>query len=372
MIEFKDINQFVQNVFDQFQEIGFCACFDTSSGGFSVVRSRGEHIESDRLKNYCIEAIKAHTATVSYQESIEWESGAFLLLKKVSEYNYLVLTCAEQIFPMVHLYIKNVQYAPMKTKVAAPLQEDSGVIDDDVSVDMSAAQNIQKLILTEPKVLKEYFTDFELIYQPLEAIGGDFYFFEAREEFIYLVIGDCTGHGVEGALTSMTISSLIKMQLTGKQVDLSTAMQNIDTQIANYNLPTKNESGYGLGAEIALLEFNRNTHQLRGISSGLPVIRTDHEGLHVEKTRKKLLATPEYKSFEWQLTKGQCIYIHTDGISDQFGPDDRRKLGSRGVKEIMHTLYYETESPLCFQEKWNQWKMTTKQVDDATYLGLLV
>ena len=42
-----------------------------------------------------------------------------------------------------------------------------------------------------------------ILYLPKETVSGDFYWFNSSMDKLIVVAGDCTGHGVPGALMSM-------------------------------------------------------------------------------------------------------------------------------------------------------------------------
>ncbi|MDY0150905.1 MAG: hypothetical protein RBS43_01375 [Candidatus Cloacimonas sp.] len=68
---------------------------------------------------------------------------------------------------------------------------------------------IQKSILPQENQLRRLFKDYFLIWQPRDTVGGDFYWLNELSDgtsLLFAVI-DCTGHGVPGALVSMTVNA---------------------------------------------------------------------------------------------------------------------------------------------------------------------
>ncbi|MBL4593423.1 MAG: SpoIIE family protein phosphatase, partial [Flavobacteriales bacterium] len=72
------------------------------------------------------------------------------------------------------------------------------------------ALRIQKSILPSKQLMKDYFPESFVFYQPRDIVSGDFYWYEKIGDKFIIVCADCTGHGVPGAFTSMITSTLFK------------------------------------------------------------------------------------------------------------------------------------------------------------------
>ena len=65
------------------------------------------------------------------------------------------------------------------------------------------ASFIQKAILPDQRYLQNILSDYFLLFKPREIVSGDFYYCTRKDELIIVAAGDCTGHGVPGALLSI-------------------------------------------------------------------------------------------------------------------------------------------------------------------------
>merc|ERR1711916_15514 len=69
-------------------------------------------------------------------------------------------------------------------------------------------------MLPKLDVMKESFEDCFALYQPLNIVSGDFYWYRSLKDddkdLTFLASVDCTGHGVPGALMSMLGESMLK------------------------------------------------------------------------------------------------------------------------------------------------------------------
>ena len=73
------------------------------------------------------------------------------------------------------------------------------------------SKEIQNTFLKSPSNSKNYLKDTFLFYKPKDVVSGDFYWYKEIGDDFFVVIGDCTGHGVPGAIISvLAIQSLEK------------------------------------------------------------------------------------------------------------------------------------------------------------------
>lgn len=87
---------------------------------------------------------------------------------------------------------------------------------------------IQHSIIPHSSSFRKYFKDYFVIWHPKDIVGGDIYFFEElnNDGESLLVVADCTGHGVPGALVTMMVKAterqaIEKIRYENKPVDVS-------------------------------------------------------------------------------------------------------------------------------------------------------
>ena len=71
------------------------------------------------------------------------------------------------------------------------------------------ARRIQDAILPSDAAIKKAFPDSFLLYLPKDIVSGDFYWLTCTENYDFIAVADCTGHGVPGAFMSMIGNSLL-------------------------------------------------------------------------------------------------------------------------------------------------------------------
>src|SRR5665647_43392 len=75
-------------------------------------------------------------------------------------------------------------------------------IDDHLS-SLRYAGLIQKALMPDNDLLKGMFRDYFVLFLPKDIVSGDFYYAFSDRQCFCIAAGDCTGHGVPGALLSI-------------------------------------------------------------------------------------------------------------------------------------------------------------------------
>src|SRR4030042_4229804 len=75
---------------------------------------------------------------------------------------------------------------------------------------------IQHALMPDPYILKGVLRDFFVLLLPKDIISGDFYYTFTSHQFTCIAAGDCTGHGVPGALMSILGISFLNEILQSK------------------------------------------------------------------------------------------------------------------------------------------------------------
>ncbi len=204
---------------------------------------------------------------------------------------------------------------------------------------ISYASRLQSAMLLAHSPKKGWFSDSCSFYFPKEIVGGDFYVAQTIGTKHIAVLGDCTGHGVPGAvLVSMGISFLYQIidshncelmpdtiltQLREKVissfgVDKDGAMRSDGMDVAVVVYDTETKEAYFSGAERpCVIVKNNEVMEVKG--DKMPIGRYVKDG---EFTRVKLDVCP-----------GNQIYLYSDGCTDQVGGEHKRKIMSKHFKE---------------------------------------
>ena len=141
---------------------------------------------------------------------------------------------------------------------------------------ISAASRIQKAILPDFKIVKSHFKDFSLLWEPRDIVGGDCYWTAKINNYIWIGLFDCTGHGIPGAfLTLILMSKLVRIFQNIQEVSEhlpSLILEEIDENLRD-SLGHE-EHGYSgrEGADGCILRWEIGSSSIIYSSANMPII----------------------------------------------------------------------------------------------------
>jgi stage II sporulation SpoE-like protein len=124
------------------------------------------------------------------------------------------------------------------------------------------------------------------------------------------------------------------------------------------------------GVDVVICEINLKTHFIRIASTKRSVlISKNNELITVKKESNDL---QEYQTRDIQLSKGDTIYLFTDGYPDQFGGDEGKKIKIANIKTLLNEIQTlpVAKQEMIIENYFNQWKGGIEQIDDVLFIGL--
>jgi len=249
---------------------------------------------------------------------------------------------------------------------------------ENVAASLKYARNIQQALLPKENFFNSFFNENFVLYQPKESIGGDFYTIKEQDDKVILICGDCTGHGVPGALMTMISLNIINNLIDGKGITQPDKLLNAMSR--EFRNAFKNEfSSIQIddGVEIAVCTFLREENKIQFASSRRPIlfsqgnklikINADSIGINAMMQKDYTFSLKEY-----DINEGDAIYLFTDGVVDQFGGNHGKKFMIKRLVELIqsfsHKPMQEQKSEL--NETMQTWMGDYFQIDDILILGI--
>jgi serine phosphatase RsbU (regulator of sigma subunit) len=240
---------------------------------------------------------------------------------------------------------------------------------------------IQKSTLPQDSDMADAFASHFVLWQPKATVGGDFYWLHKNEKGdVFFAVIDCTGHGVPGALLSMTVSSLLNHLIKDIGMDKPSAILQTMHQEFGAALHQENPEAQQDGVEISLLKITKELITFCGAglnlvyydkqSQTLNQVRGDRYGLGGLKRHRELELTEHNLPYSANL----LLYLYTDGIIDQPVPDSEKikRLGNalwlKLISELVSLPLAEQKTLLA--EKIKAMLDFYEQRDDITIVGL--
>jgi len=241
------------------------------------------------------------------------------------------------------------------------------------------AERIQRVILPSQEKWERLLPDSFLIYQPKDIVAGDFYWLEETERYIFLGVADATGHGVPGAFVSLVCASALNRAVREEGIELPGDILRRARELVSGML---RQEGSKLrdGMDIALMRFEKGAPwRLRysGANRPLWVITEAGELIEIAGTRQSVSYTEVEKPFEeveldLSAYGSVMVYSFTDGVVDQMGGPQGRKLLSKGFRPMLlewHRLPIGEQADR-LREFLRQWRGEIEQMDDITLVGV--
>jgi serine phosphatase RsbU (regulator of sigma subunit)/ligand-binding sensor domain-containing protein len=269
----------------------------------------------------------------------------------------------------------------VRTRLIMKQKGEIEIQNTEITDSINYAKRIQSSILPDVSKLRENFKDAFILFHPRDIVSGDFYWFDKLDDdkFI-LVCADSTGHGVPGAFMSMIGSTLLQDIVTRKRISRpSEILGMLDKQIfstlnQNVDLGVSND-----GMDMVICEFNIQTRHVRFASAMRPIILVmSGESHYIKGNRSSVGGESVIDKFfidqEYYLNEGDTLYLFSDGLPDQFGGTDGKKMKIARLKKIIDQV---SKLPMREQEKamsdsFNEWKGDYEQVDDILLIGVRV
>lgn len=252
---------------------------------------------------------------------------------------------------------------------------------EELTSSLRYAQIIQSGVLPKIRHFNRLFDDFLILYKPQSYVSGDFYWIGEVGRKVLFAVGDCTGHGVPGAMLTMLAQSFLNHIILGKQLsDTSLILKEFDKKFIE-TFQGENDNFYSNDwIDIALCSFDKDSYELEFAGAKRKI-------LIVNKHESKLIKGNNYPLGGWQieknrnfethkieLKKGNMIYLGSDGFQDQIGGEKAKKFGSKQLHDILVDIYsLPCEKQLMIlKNKFKVWKQGAQQLDDVCIMGIRI
>jgi len=239
------------------------------------------------------------------------------------------------------------------------------------------AKIIQERMLPDLNILQTKGVHHMLIYKPKDTIGGDFYWTEIINDKIFIAVADCTGHGVPGALLSMSGHNLLNEIINvEKNYDPADILHNLNNRVCRIFKQKKVLINDGM--EIALCVIDTNSKTMEYAGANLPLLYFRN------KIIKKLLPDkipigesyfeqnkPVFTKQTIEFNAADRFFMFTDGITDQLDRTNKNKMSRKKIEtqlELFSTLSMSSVKDNLL-EFLNNWQGNNTQTDDILLLG---
>ncbi|MFO7574550.1 MAG: SpoIIE family protein phosphatase [Bacteroidales bacterium] len=239
------------------------------------------------------------------------------------------------------------------------------------------AKKIQEALIPSQSFFEKHFRESFILFMPRDIVSGDFYYIRESNGKTWVVLADCTGHGVPGALMSMiglqTIDRVIQNE---EHSEPSEILDLLNTEVDSI-IHREEDYSHGIkdGMDIAVCCIDREKYELSFSGAFLPLYMIRGGKLTETKGDKQFIGSrmtdSSYTNHKIPMEEGDSYYLLSDGYSDQFGGAENKKFMNRRIRYFLVTIH---EYPLkdqgdILEDNFNTWKGPNEQIDDVLMIG---
>jgi len=250
---------------------------------------------------------------------------------------------------------------------------------DTIAASINYATHIQHSILPADEYLRSFAHDIFIIWEPRDKVGGDMYWCKPWGLGKMLALGDCTGHGVPGALMTLITQGCLEVALLETMPgDTSTLLSRTHQLIQGVLGQDRDEGESNDGLELGVLyaapdrkkiTFSGARFSLFHSADGAAVteIKGDKRGLGYRGVPQDLPFTVH----ELENFASHTFFMTTDGLLDQVGGVKQRGFGKRRLKELLSGIQHLqfTEQRTRIVHALKDYQGDQKRRDDVSVIG---
>lgn len=249
----------------------------------------------------------------------------------------------------------------------------------DLLDDLHYARHVQNAIMPSAEDLNNILKASFVFNRPKYIVSGDFYWVSKRNELTIIAVGDCTGHGVSGALMTIAgVAFLNEIILSSDKLRADEVLNALRDKVIHF-LKQKGDIGEASnGMDIALCIYNEKSQvlQFAGANNILYLVRKGNP-LQIYRGDRMPIGFffQQYHPFsvkEIRILKDDTIYLFSDGYVDQFGGTLGKKFRYAQFRELIQKMavFQSMEHQLVLlQETMDKWMQGQEQTDDMLIMG---
>lgn len=248
----------------------------------------------------------------------------------------------------------------------------------DISDNIEYSHRIQQSVMPPESFMQAIIPESFIILKQRDVIGGDFYWCDKKGDKIFIALGDCTGHGVSGALLSILCSNIISQAIKEYNMfDPGLILDFLNRRIKESLNQYKqaDEILDGLDVSLCVLDLKYKVLLFSGAMQNLYAINDGHLN-EIKGNRMPIggIASGLKTQFTTQirlLNEDLKIYMTSDGYFDQFKGTEIKKFSKSRFK---YTLLEIEDMEIKEQKEylWKEhidWKGNGTQTDDICMIG---
>jgi ligand-binding sensor domain-containing protein/serine phosphatase RsbU (regulator of sigma subunit) len=277
-------------------------------------------------------------------------------------------------------------------KSAEIAQKNKDIIDS-----ITYAKRIQDAILPSNEMFTRELPQTFVLFDPKDIVSGDFYWLTTKDNKSLFAAVDCTGHGVPGAFMSIVGYNLLD-KIVGEYgiTEPAEILNELNKGVEETLRKGIDSQDIKDGMDITLCSFDKQTGILEyaGAYNPLYIVSknkieinnkdvlepnmTDENGLMLFEVKADRFpigsyseSNKKYTNSSFKLSKGDTLYLFSDGYADQFGGPNGKKFRYKQFKQLLLSINSKSmdEQKDILNNAMSEWKGNIEQVDDIIVIG---
>ncbi len=248
-----------------------------------------------------------------------------------------------------------------------------------ISQSIRSARLIQKAILPPKNKMDGIFEEYFILYMPKDVVSGDFWWADQIRQHRFLVVADCTGHGVSGAFMTMIGNSLLDRIIRTLQIlEPKEILEELHTQIQF--LLQQEQTGDMNGMDLVVVRIDTEKIVFSGAKRPLYILqngKTEKIAGNRKAIGGRIKSTKNtqkvFEQVEIIHQNSMPLYLCSDGYADQ----NNRKRQSFSEKRLLDLLQEIQHHSLAEQKETLKHQLAmhmdgVEQRDDILVIGIRV
>ncbi|MBC7908165.1 MAG: SpoIIE family protein phosphatase [Rhodospirillaceae bacterium] len=240
------------------------------------------------------------------------------------------------------------------------------------------ASRIQTALLPDQGAMVGLVDELAVGWQPLDIVGGDYYWAGNFGNKGVIAVMDCTGHGVPGAfMTAVVASSFSRILHHHGHEDPAEMLTQLNRLVKSALRQDRDTAVSNDGLDAGICVINRDTGTVTYAGANLPLLVCEGGEftlLRGDRMSLGYLDSPEdfrFTAREMPYVKGSAFYLFTDGVTDQVGGETRHLFGRKRLQQVLTEV---GDRPLTEQmdvlfQRLARWRGDERRRDDMTFLA---
>ena len=222
--------------------------------------------------------------------------------------------------------------------------------------------------------------------RPRDVVSGDFHWLRLSRNYLYGAVGDCTGHGVPGAVMSVLgIALLNEITSHGRLDNPAEVLNALRKRLIKtlHQKSVRNFSNEGMDIILCRFDLVNNVLEYAGAYNPLFITRLKDGQTNGERELIELKADPmpvgvhpkdnlPFTNRVMDLKLSDRLYLTSDGFKTQFGGERDQKFSSRRFKNLILNMQDKSmpEQREIMVQTFEEWQGDRPQVDDILVIGI--